>query len=83
VGDGIGADLFRDLDLALGDQRPGDRGAEQIEALRRARWRASSGRRIAHEFLAQIVDEDVLVLDAHQLGLRARAPAPRPGPDRR
>jgi hypothetical protein len=27
---------------------------------------------VAHEFLAQVLDEDVLGLDAHQLGLLAR-----------
>ena len=30
MGDGIGADLLGDLDLLLGDQRPRNRGAEQI-----------------------------------------------------
>ena len=33
VGDGIGAGLMRDLDQPLGDQRPGDRRAEQVDAL--------------------------------------------------
>ena len=59
-----------DLDLALGDQRPRDRGAEQIDALIervRAEHREDE---IAHELLAQILDEDLL--DAEQLGLLAR-----------
>ena len=30
MGHGVGAGLAGDLDLALGDERPGDRGAEQI-----------------------------------------------------
>ena len=33
VTDGVGAGLARDLDLLLGDQRPRDRGAEQVDAL--------------------------------------------------
>ncbi len=33
MADGVGADLARDLDLLLGDQRAGDGGAEQIDAL--------------------------------------------------
>ena len=45
VTDGIGADLPRDLDLALGDQRPGDRRAKQILSLVDACSRGTSGRR--------------------------------------
>ena len=45
VTDGVGADLARDLDLLLGDQRPRDRGAEQVLRPRRARWRGTSGTR--------------------------------------
>ncbi len=45
VDDRVGADLFGDLDLLLGDQRPGDGGAEQIVALVDARWRGTSGTR--------------------------------------
>jgi hypothetical protein len=45
MGDGVGADFLGDLDEALGDQRPGDRGAEQIDALVDAYWRGTSGRR--------------------------------------
>ncbi len=66
---GIGAGQLGDLDLALGDQRPGDRGAEQIDALIE-RVRPEHGEdEIAHELLAQILDEDLL--DAEQLGLLA------------
>ena len=32
MGDGVGADFFGDLDLLLGDQGPGDGGAQQIDA---------------------------------------------------
>ena len=31
VADRVGADQLGDLDLALGDQRPGDAGAEQVQ----------------------------------------------------
>ena len=69
MGDGIGAGQLGDLDLALGDQRPGDRGAEQIDALIE-RVRPEHGEHeVAHELLAQILDEDLL--DAEQLGLLA------------
>ena len=45
VGDGVGAGRLGDLDQPLGDQRPGDRGAEQVLALVDAHWRGTSGRR--------------------------------------
>ena len=45
MGDGVGAGLGGDLDQALGDQRPRDRGAEQIDAFIERRWRGTSGRR--------------------------------------
>ena len=35
----------RDLDLGLGDERPRDRGAQQVACPRTRRWRAASGRR--------------------------------------
>ena len=62
----------RDLDLALGDQRPGDRGAEQILALVERVGAEHREDVVADELLAQIVDEDVLGLDAEQLGLAPR-----------
>ena len=61
---------LRDLDEALGDERPGDRGAEQVDALVeriRAEHREDE---IAHELLAHILDVDFL--DAELLGLAAR-----------
>ena len=33
MGDGVGAGRGGDLDQALGDQRPGDRGAEEVDTL--------------------------------------------------
>ena len=72
MGDRVGADLARDLDQPLGDQRARDRGAEQILALV---LRVGAKHRedvVAHEFLAQVFDEDVLGLDAEQLRLAPR-----------
>ena len=68
----VGADLLRDLDLLFGDQRPRDRGAEQILPLVervRAEHREDV---VAHELFAQILDEDVLRLDAEKQRLLAR-----------
>ena len=56
----VGADLFGDLDLPLGDQRPGDGGAEQVLALVKRVGPEHGEDEIAHEFLAQILDEDLL-----------------------
>ncbi len=65
VGDRVGAGLARDLDQALGDQRPGDRGAEQIIALVARIGAHHREDEIADELLAQILDEDMVVRDAH------------------
>ena len=62
----------RDLDLALGDQRPRDRGAEQVQPLVERVGAHHREDVIADEFLAQVVDEDVLGPDPHQLGLVPR-----------
>ena len=68
----VGADLLRDLDLALGDQRPRDRGAEEIRPLVE-RVRPEHGEDVvAYELLAQILDENVFRLDAQQQRLVAR-----------
>ena len=72
VGDGVGAHLLGDLDQALGDQRPRDRGAEQILALVEGVGAEHREHIVAHEFLAQVLDEDVLRLDAEQFRLFPR-----------
>ena len=72
VADRVGADLPRDLDLALGDQRPGDRGAEQILALVERVGAEHREDVVADELLPEVVDEDVLGLDPEQLGLGPR-----------
>ena len=59
MGDGIGAGLGGDLDQALGDQRPGDRGAEQIDALVEGIGAEHREDEVADEFLAQILDMDL------------------------
>ena len=72
VGDGVGADLAGDFDHALGDQRPGDRSAKQVFAFVDRVGAEHREDEVAHEFLAQVVDEDVLGLDAEleRLGTR-------------
>ena len=72
VRDRVGADLLGDLDLLLGDQRPRDRGAEQILPLVERVGAEHREDVVAHELLAQILDEDVLRLDAEQQRLLAR-----------
>jgi hypothetical protein len=72
MGDRIGTDLLGDLDLLLGDERARDRGAEQILPLVervRAEHRIDV---VAHELFAQVLDEDVLRLDAEKQRLVAR-----------
>ena len=71
VCDRVGASFPRDLDQALGNERAGDRGAEQVVAFIAGIGAHHREDEIAHEFLAQVVDVDVLGLDAHQFGLGA------------
>lgn len=68
----VGAGGARDLDLPLGDQRPRDRGAEQVFALVEGVGAEHGEDEIANELLAQVVDEDVLRLDTElqRLGTR-------------
>ncbi len=67
----IGADRFGDLDLLLGDERPRDRGAEQILSLVERVGAEHREDVIADEFLAQILDEYVFRLDAERERLGA------------
>ena len=71
VADRVGIDHPRDFNLALGDQRPRDRGAEQVKPFIQGVGAHHREDVIAHEFLAQVVDEDVLRLDAGHLRLLA------------
>ena len=72
MADRISANLPGNLDLALGDQRPGNRCAEQVEAFVKRVGAHHREDVIADEFLAQVVDEDMLGLHPHQLGLVPR-----------
>ena len=60
----VGTDFARNVDLCLGDQRPRDRGAEQILAFIDGVGAEHRKHEVTHEFLAQIFDEDVFRLDA-------------------
>src|SRR6185369_5664116 len=53
---GVGSDLSRDLDLLFCDQRPRDRGAEQVYALVNRVGAEHRKYVVAHEFFAQIFD---------------------------
>ena len=59
VRDGVGAGFVGDLDQALGDQRPRDRGAEQVFAFVDGVGAEHREHEVAHEFLAQVVDVDL------------------------
>ncbi len=69
---GVGADFGGDLDLLLGDQRPRDRGAEQVLPLVERVGAEHREHVVADELLAQVLDEDVAGLDAEQQRLLAR-----------
>ena len=60
VGDGVGAFLGGDLHLGLGNQRPGDRGAEEITTLVDGVGAEHRENEVAGELLAQV--EDVAAL---------------------
>ena len=68
----VGAGFLGDLDQPLRNQRPRDRGAEQVIALVPRIGAHHREDEIADEFLFQIVDIDMFGLDPHQLGLGAR-----------
>ena len=72
MGDRVGARFTGDLDQALGDERARDRRAQEILALVLRIGAEHRKDEVAHEFLAQVLDEDVLRLDAEQLSLLAR-----------
>ena len=60
VRDRVGAGLRRDLDEPLGDQRARDRRAEQVLALVDGIGAEHRKHEVADEFLAQVLDVDVL-----------------------
>ena len=69
MGNRVGADHLCDLDLALGDQRARDGGAEQILPLVESIGAEHREDEVADEFFAQILDENLF--DAQHLRLRA------------
>ncbi|MNQ88364.1 hypothetical protein D3C85_1036220 [compost metagenome] len=69
MGDGVGAGLVGDLDQALGDQRTGDGGTQQVLAFVDGVGAEHRVDEVADELFAQVVDVDFL--DAHGLGLGA------------
>ena len=61
--DRVCADHVGNLDLAFGDQRAGNRGAEQVDAFIDGIGAEHREDEVADEFLAHVFDEDVLRLD--------------------
>ncbi len=60
VGDGVGAGLVGDLDQALGNQRTGDRGTQQVFAFVNGVGTEHRENEVTHEFFAQVVNVDFL-----------------------
>ncbi len=71
VSDRIGAGPFGNFNLLLGNERPRDRRAEEIDAFIERIGAKHREDEVAHEFLAQILDEDILRLDAVRGGFAA------------
>ncbi|MFT3810456.1 MAG: hypothetical protein QM698_11105 [Micropepsaceae bacterium] len=72
MGDGVGAEAVGDVDLLFRDERAGDGGAEQILALIDRIGAEHREDEVAAEFVAHVLDENVLRLDAQQQRLLAR-----------
>ena len=70
MGYGIGAGFLSDLDQTLGNERARNGGAQQVQPFVDGVGPEHRKDEIAHEFLAQVFDVDVL--DAHHLGFLAR-----------
>jgi hypothetical protein len=68
MGNRVGADFIGDFDQAFGDQRPRDRGAEQVFAFVDGVGAEHGKHEVAHEFFAQILDVDVLHAHCLRLG---------------
>ena len=72
VRDGVGFHLACNVDHVFGDQRPGNRGAEQVFAFVQCVGAEHRKHEVAHEFFLEILNEDVLFFDAHLERLGAR-----------
>ncbi len=60
----VGAGEVGDFDLALGDQRAGDGGAQQVLAFVNGVGAEHREHEVAYKLFAQVIDEDVFLLDA-------------------
>ena len=72
MGHGIGASLMRNPHKMLRDQRPGDRGAQEIQPFIQRIGAEHGKHKVADEFFAHVDDVDVLCLNPHQQRLLAR-----------
>ncbi len=68
---GIGPGFLRDAHQMLADQRPRDRGSQQIQPLIQRVGPEHRKHEVPHELLAHIDDMNVLRRDPHQQGLLA------------
>ncbi len=68
VADRVGPDGAGNLDLLLGDERPGDRGAEQILPLVQRIGAHHREDIVADELVAQVFDEDLADAEQFRLG---------------
>ena len=68
MGHGIGAGLVGDGDLAHGDERPGDRRAEEVDALVEGIGPEHRPHEVRGKLLAQILDEDLVGAHHGRLG---------------
>ena len=68
----VGAVFSGQFHQPLGDQRPRDGGAEQVLPFINRIGAEHREDEIAHEFLAHILDMDILALDPQKLGFLAR-----------
>src|SRR3974390_1352775 len=67
----VSTSFLYDIDLLFGDQRPRDGGAGKINAFVQRVGAKHRENVVANEFLAQVLDKDILGLDAKKLGLFA------------
>ena len=72
MGHGVGTGQLGNLDLALGNKRPRDRRAEQIEPLVQRIGAHHRKDEILDEFLAQIIDKNMFRFDTQGFGNAAR-----------
>ena len=69
VAHGVGANLFGDLDLPLGDEWPGDGCAEEVGALVHGVGAEHGEHVVADKLLAKVVDVNLCVRMGKRLGI--------------